>query len=203
MKTLERKISYAQKLKDPRWQKKRLEIFQRDDWKCKACGDTSQMLCVHHERYVGDPWNCPPEYLVTLCETCHTAITEKGAERETRCVDDIIDDVLWLESTGELTFASHPDLVSLVQAESQSPEANHWPYRYAGHWLVMDLIVSKKYIPDDPVVTRWAAWKYRRRVSVLRSKSCAVQVAMRLISWVTPCLSKDFQSLASHRIRGS
>lgn len=27
--------TYAEKLKDPRWQKRRLEIFERDDWTCQ------------------------------------------------------------------------------------------------------------------------------------------------------------------------
>lgn len=30
---------YKEKLKDPRWQKKRLQIFERDDWCCQKCGD--------------------------------------------------------------------------------------------------------------------------------------------------------------------
>ena len=35
--------TYKQKLKDPRWQKKRLKVLERDDWKCTRletdCGD--------------------------------------------------------------------------------------------------------------------------------------------------------------------
>jgi 5-methylcytosine-specific restriction endonuclease McrA len=32
--------TYGDKLKDPRWQKRRLEIFKRDEWTCQQCGDT-------------------------------------------------------------------------------------------------------------------------------------------------------------------
>lgn len=64
---------YSEKLKDPRWQKKRLEIFQRDEWKCQLCGDTESTLVVHHRDYLRgkDPWDYPDLLLVTLCEDCH------------------------------------------------------------------------------------------------------------------------------------
>lgn len=63
---------YAEKLKDPRWQKKRLKIFERDEWKCLCCGDSKETLHVHHLTYSkGDPWKAPDNQLETLCETCH------------------------------------------------------------------------------------------------------------------------------------
>jgi hypothetical protein len=66
-------MKYAEKLKDPRWQKKRLEILQRDDFCCVACMDNEKMLVVHHLVYpVGlEPWDVKNEYLITLCEECH------------------------------------------------------------------------------------------------------------------------------------
>ncbi len=65
---------YAQKLKDPRWQKKRLEIFTRDEWTCQLCSNTKDTLVVHHRLYFPDtePWNYPNDLLVTLCESCHS-----------------------------------------------------------------------------------------------------------------------------------
>ena len=39
---------YAEKFKDPRWQKKRLEILERDDFSCRVCYDASNTLHVHH-----------------------------------------------------------------------------------------------------------------------------------------------------------
>lgn len=66
-------INYSTKLKDPRWQKKRLEILQRDNWSCQRCGDNKSTLHVHHRRYIPDrdPWDYPDDILVTLCEDCH------------------------------------------------------------------------------------------------------------------------------------
>jgi len=66
---------YAKKLKDPRWQKKRLEILNRDEWNCQICHDSESTLVVHHRRYLHgvEPWDYPDSYLVTLCEDCHEA----------------------------------------------------------------------------------------------------------------------------------
>ena len=63
--------TYQEKLKDPRWQRRRLEIFQRDHWKCIECGNDQLTLHVHHEEYGGDPWEAPDDKLKTLCEFCH------------------------------------------------------------------------------------------------------------------------------------
>ena len=43
--------SYYEKLLDPRWQKKRLEILNRDEFKCRSCGDDKSTLHVHHGYY--------------------------------------------------------------------------------------------------------------------------------------------------------
>lgn len=73
-----RRAQYSQKLKDPRWQKKRLEILQRDAFSCRQCGDGTKTLHVHHRRYIPshDPWDYPDELLVALCEDCHAEETE-------------------------------------------------------------------------------------------------------------------------------
>jgi 5-methylcytosine-specific restriction endonuclease McrA len=66
-------MNYSEKLLDPRWQKKRLEIMQRDGFACFWCGDTKTTLHVHHEMYLGDdPWDTPDECLITLCSDCHS-----------------------------------------------------------------------------------------------------------------------------------
>lgn len=63
--------TYSELLKDPRWQKKRLEIFERDLFTCQHCMSTTKTLCIHHIRYFGMPWECPNKFLITLCEDCH------------------------------------------------------------------------------------------------------------------------------------
>jgi len=41
-------MNYADKLKDPRWQKKRLKIMERANWECESCGDSEKTLHIHH-----------------------------------------------------------------------------------------------------------------------------------------------------------
>lgn len=65
--------TYAEKLKDPRWQRLRLQILERDEWTCQWCGDTKTTLHVHHEAYEGaDPWDTDKELLTTVCADCHS-----------------------------------------------------------------------------------------------------------------------------------
>lgn len=66
---------YSELLKDPRWQKKRLEILERDNWKCQMCGDEKSILHVHHKWYVSGrkPWEYSGKAYVTLCGVCHSS----------------------------------------------------------------------------------------------------------------------------------
>jgi hypothetical protein len=86
------KLAYSEKLKDPRWQRKRLEVLSRDNFSCKICGDETKTLHVHHCGYSNEyknPWEYPNGWLITLCETCH--------EDETYCLSsskkDFIDEM--------------------------------------------------------------------------------------------------------------
>lgn len=65
-------MTYSEKLKHPKWQKKRLEILQRDNFTCRHCGDTETTLHVHHEKYTGkNPWDADNDDLITICLDCH------------------------------------------------------------------------------------------------------------------------------------
>lgn len=87
--------SYSEKLRDPRWQRRRLEIMQRDDFACCECHATHKTLNVHHRFYLRglSPWEYKPEWLQTLCEDCHDA-REASIEKLHRS--------LLLASTGDL-----------------------------------------------------------------------------------------------------
>lgn len=69
------KTNYQRKLADPRWQKKRLKILERDFFACQICTDTETELQVHHTEYSGEPWDASDENLKTLCAHCHKAET--------------------------------------------------------------------------------------------------------------------------------
>lgn len=66
-------MTYAEQLRHPLWQKKRLEILQRDDFECRNCNDRETTLHVHHGTYIKGRllWEVPDDTLITLCEKCH------------------------------------------------------------------------------------------------------------------------------------
>lgn len=98
----DRRSEYYEKLRDPRWQKKRLEILQRDNWSCQACFDETSMLAVHHLYYVNgrEPWEYPGTALVTLCSSCH----EEEEERRRSAESDL---VLCLKQIGAMSNGFH------------------------------------------------------------------------------------------------
>lgn len=66
-------MTYQEKLKHPKWQKKRLEILERDKWTCRHCLSTDKTLHVHHINYADAPWETDNKFLITLCHDCHSA----------------------------------------------------------------------------------------------------------------------------------
>jgi len=75
-------MEYVEQLKSPKWQKKRLEIFERDEFACQSCGDTEEQLQIHHITYRKNKkiWECENSDLLTLCAGCHKEITEIKSE---------------------------------------------------------------------------------------------------------------------------
>jgi hypothetical protein len=96
-------IPYWQKLLDPRWQRKRLEILNRDDFTCLDCGAKEATLHVHHCVYVkgGEPWDPPEEELRTLCNLCHLKRHDLESD-------------LKLEFQRFMAFLTNEDLVGLM-----------------------------------------------------------------------------------------
>jgi len=67
--------------KDPRWQKRRLEVLEAAGFECQHCGDGSNTLHVHHTYYVPnrDVWDYPSFALECLCEDCHAGKHESDS----------------------------------------------------------------------------------------------------------------------------
>lgn len=78
-----REGTYAALLRDPRWQRRRLEIMSRDDFSCRDCGDNEAPLNVHHlyYRFGFAPWEYSDAALVTWCEPCHERFSLTGERR--------------------------------------------------------------------------------------------------------------------------
>lgn len=68
--------TYIELLRDPRWQRKRLEVMSRDQFRCLQCGSKVKTLNVHHQYYIKGrmPWEYSNDSLLTLCEDCHHGI---------------------------------------------------------------------------------------------------------------------------------
>lgn len=69
------KPSYFELLKDPRWQRRRLEALSRADFQCENCEANDKTLHVHHKLYRkgAKPWEYEDHELQALCEDCHAA----------------------------------------------------------------------------------------------------------------------------------
>lgn len=64
---------FFEKYKNPKWQRKRLEIFEKRNFQCEVCGSKSKMLTIHHGYYEKDyePWDYNDDTLWCCCESCH------------------------------------------------------------------------------------------------------------------------------------
>lgn len=80
-------MQYSKKLKHPKWQKKRLEVFERDEFRCQLCWNNETELHVHHKYYKKgkEPWQYHLKAYLTLCKKCHEKIHPK---KKNYCQDD-------------------------------------------------------------------------------------------------------------------
>lgn len=70
-------MTYKEQILSPNWQKKRLEILQRDGFRCQHCEDLDSPLHVHHTyyEYGKEIWEYDNDSMITLCESCHSEHT--------------------------------------------------------------------------------------------------------------------------------
>ena len=78
MAKVKNKFDYSSILKNPKWQKRRLEIMQRDNFTCQCCFNKDEELTVHHKYYISGvkPWDYSDSCYVTLCGSCHNNFHE-------------------------------------------------------------------------------------------------------------------------------
>jgi len=128
------KKSYSEKLKDPRWQKKRLEILNRDNWCCQKCYDAENTLHVHHMRYIAgrDPWDYDSNLLVTLCAECHEHEKEARPCNESDLLEMLkeqgfmADDLHSIANGIHLMNSHHPPEVTATIIEYALSDARIW-----------------------------------------------------------------------------
>jgi hypothetical protein len=110
-------MTYAQQLRDRRWQRKRLEILERDQWCCKhpECTkpeDDAVMLVVHHRVYHAGkmPWEYEDPDLLTLCERCHGKVHNLETKPPTQF--ELGEFYSWRELSSLLGFTPTPYLTN-------------------------------------------------------------------------------------------
>lgn len=118
-------MTYQEKLKDPRWQKRRLEILERDKFTCQECQSTKKELHVHHRRYRKKmmPWDHKDHDLITYCTDCHKLMTKLRRE-----LDDLLG-TMNIEEIGTLgLFLDH----TLQSLGGRWCGWLHWTHYFAG-----------------------------------------------------------------------
>lgn len=106
---------YSDKLKDPRWQKMRLKILERDGWMCQECKEDNETLMVHHYFYDRrlEPWDYDESNLITLCESCHKYEHESRYSFEKMLLNRLKAKHFLSDDIGKLTMAiSNMDMAS-------------------------------------------------------------------------------------------
>ena len=75
---------YMELLRDPRWQRNRLAVLERAEWRCEGCGTREVNLQIHHGFYERGrlPWEYPAEALYCLCDGCHERAEGVKAEAQ-------------------------------------------------------------------------------------------------------------------------
>lgn len=110
-------MNYKDQIKHPKWQKRRLEIMDKDNFSCQICGDTENTLNVHHLHYHKgrDIWDYEDWELITLCDGCH--------EKEHSTIEDILSRIEYIKSRGVTMFEIY-SLLENIDASLSSGNDN-------------------------------------------------------------------------------
>lgn len=76
--------AYAELLKHPKWQEKRLRVLEGAGFRCVRCFNAERSLHAHHKVYLKGhkPWEYEDALLECLCERCHDQAHTERAELE-------------------------------------------------------------------------------------------------------------------------
>jgi 5-methylcytosine-specific restriction endonuclease McrA len=80
MTSIKNRADYNAYIQSPAWRKKRAARIRRDHYMCQTCG-VRGYLTVHHRTYerLGRE---RMDDLITLCESCHDAVTRTISSRQ-------------------------------------------------------------------------------------------------------------------------
>lgn len=91
------KMTFAEQIKHPNWQKRRLQRLEAAGWECQDCYAKDAQLQVHHKRYLKGRlyWDYDDTDLIVLCRACH-----EQAHGVKALLDQAIASSTWLGTEG-------------------------------------------------------------------------------------------------------
>jgi len=110
-------MAYSDDLRHPKWQQKRLQILERDSWRCTGCHANDRFLHVHHRRYIPGrkPWEYADDDLTSLCDECHKLIHKvidgykaKSFDEKETLLRRILGDTSNIDKRGSFAFIQDP-----------------------------------------------------------------------------------------------
>ncbi len=138
--------------RDSRWQKKRLEIMERDNWTCRSCGkgkDDEITLNVHHAYYESGkkPWEYDNDMLVTWCESCHEERHHlmRNLQISLLGADSVIADTV----IGIAESLLRPGMKTMVDSFSTMLDVMHCDFGYYHYVNGRRSVQKEKGLPDD------------------------------------------------------
>ncbi len=125
-------MTYQEQLKDPRWQRKRLEVLTRADWTCERCKEKTKTLHVHHQYYISKrlPWEYPPFCFQCLCVDCHERATNAPEVARSMGITPFWGWEIGVDHFGEEIYEmahsdawneKHKEIVHALHAEPETP----------------------------------------------------------------------------------
>lgn len=169
------RLSYSEKLKDPRWQRKRLEIMGLNNFKCEQCESVDKTLNVHHIIYKkgAEPWEYENHELQCLCNDCHIkahklddALNDAFAKYKTRentavlCDSYVLLGFLQAAILDQGPVNQEIEVLNYEHAEGIAKYFNL--HKVHGPELIIDTLVNKKLHYQR---LRWAIWpEYTREL---------------------------------------
>jgi 5-methylcytosine-specific restriction endonuclease McrA len=99
----------SKRLSRYKWNKRKIECFERDDWKCKDCGATFD-LDAHHLTRRSKGGSDDLDNLLTLCRFCHN---RRHVEKQTK----------WTPGLNKLREEAKRDFEKLNGPSEETPKA--------------------------------------------------------------------------------
>ena len=142
--------TYAEQLRHPLWQKKRLLVLEAADWKCRACSAADKTLHVHHKHYVKgrQVWEYELAELEALCEDCH-----EDAHKAKARIDQILammPSVMWERLADMLAgYCSEFLAVEMLEGLAQEHYGAGTVARYLGNF---DTLTAQKVSDEISII---------------------------------------------------